>query len=308
MLSRAARLISGWPFPAFLVSVLGLATVLLVLVLLVPADGTVLEQFAEEFKVWCFGYDPETGELSWGQVFSFTSAPVMLIGITLLIWWAPLRDVVREAPRRLWAAFAPALVVVAVLSAVMGLLGPSADASDDLPFPAERLRIAHEPPAFSLVNQHGEQISLESLRGRVVVVTGVYSSCGTACPMILAQARRVVESLSEAERADVSVIGITLDPEHDTPGAMANMALAQRIRPPAFHLVSGEPSEVGAVLDRFDLVRRRDPATGVIDHANLFIVVDRRGRIAYRFSLGEQQERWLGEALRLLVRERPAAG
>jgi hypothetical protein len=34
-----------------------------------------------------------------------------------------------------------------------------------------------------------------------------------------------------------------------------------------------------------------------IDHANLFILVDREDRIVYRFTLDERQQSWLGSAL-----------
>ncbi len=43
----------------------------------------------------------------------------------------------------------------------------------------------------------------------------------------------------------------------------------------------------------------------MIDHANLFLLVDRAGRIAYRLTLGERQQRWLTSALEFLLREEP---
>ncbi|MNC96767.1 hypothetical protein D3C83_142260 [compost metagenome] len=62
-----------------------------------------------------------------------------------------------------------------------------------------------------------------------------------------------------------------------------------------------------STLDALGVARTRDPETGVIDHANLFVLVDRDGRVAYRFTLGERQERWLVQALRLLLAERRTA-
>jgi len=35
------------------------------------------------------------------------------------------------------------------------------------------------------------------------------------------------------------------------------------------------------------------------------MVFDRDGRIAFRFTIGEQQEAWLGSAVRMLVAEGP---
>jgi hypothetical protein len=38
------------------------------------------------------------------------------------------------------------------------------------------------------------------------------------------------------------------------------------------------------------------------------MLLDRAGRVAYRFSIGERQERWLASALALLLREPDDAG
>jgi cytochrome oxidase Cu insertion factor (SCO1/SenC/PrrC family) len=75
-----------------------------------------------------------------------------------------------------------------------------------------------------------------------------------------------------------------------------------------YHLVTGDPADVERLLDRMQIARQRDPETGVINHANLFLLVDRDGRIAYRFGLGERQQRWLTSALEILLREETASG
>ena len=75
------------------------------------------------------------------------------------------------------------------------------------------------------------------------------------------------------------------------------------MNPPQYLLAGGDGKEVNRILDDLSIARKRDPATGVVDHVNLFAVIDKQGRIAYRFTLGETQEPWLVEALKLLGRE-----
>jgi len=65
---------------------------------------------------------------------------------------------------------------------------------------------------------------------------------------------------------------------------------------------------VEGVLDAMQIARQRDPETGVISHANLFLLVDREGRLAYRLGLGERQQRWLTSALRVLLNEPGSSG
>ena len=62
------------------------------------------------------------------------------------------------------------------------------------------------------------------------------------------------------------------------------------------------------MLDRMQIARERDPDSGVISHANLFLLIDRDGRLAYRLGLGERQQRWLVSALRVLLGEQAASG
>ncbi len=119
------------------------------------------------------------------------------------------------------------------------------------------------------------------------------------------QAKAAVATLNPEEQADVTVVGITLDPTNDTPARLRQMAEGQGVSAPRFRLGTGAPDMVEKVLDDLDVSRKRDPITGVIDHANLFFVVDRRGRIAYRLTIGDRQQQWLVAALRNLLSEVP---
>ncbi len=99
-----------------------------------------------------------------------------------------------------------------------------------------------------------------------------------------------------------------MDPETDSPEVLAQLAKNHGMDAPLFRLVTGEPAEVERVLDRMEIARQRDPETGVISHANLYLLIDRQGRVAYRLGLGERQQRWLVSALRVLLREEAASG
>ncbi len=117
------------------------------------------------------------------------------------------------------------------------------------------------------------------------------------------QAKAAVAALTDEERKDLSVVGITLDPMNDDVARLALMAEGQDIAAPLYRLCTGEPVAVEKLRDGLDVTRRRDPVSGVIDHANYFLVVDRAGRIAYRLTIGDRQQRWLTAALRTLILE-----
>lgn len=299
---RVEDFLSGWRFPSLVLFLLAYSAAALVALLLVPASDSALGRFAEEFRIWCFGYDPATKRFEWSYLVTMGVQWVMLGAGVIGVWRRPLRAALRR-PARLVPPALTALAVVGAGAAGFGLLRPAAAATGELPFPAERLRTSFAAPSLSLVDQDGQPVSLEALRGRVIMVTGVYSTCGYTCPMIMAQAKAAVSALSPAEREQVTVVAVTLDPQHDTPEQLRKMAEAQHVTAPLYRLSTGEPAAVERALDDLQIARERDPKTGVIDHANLFLLVDKRGKIAYRLTLGGRQERWLTQALRVLVAE-----
>lgn len=300
---------AGWRFPVLLLFCMLFSAAALGIVLVFPSGEGPFATFAQEFRRWCFGQDGSTGELQWGYVVAYILQPLLLAAVALAVWQGPLREALRR-PRVFLPWVAAAFVLVATAAVGLGLMArsgrPAASSEDELEFPAEDLRIAHVPPEFSLIDHRGEPISLAALKGRVVMVTAVYATCGLACPMILQQSRRVVAGLSPEEQAGLTVVAITLDPERDTTETLAEMARLQKVDASLYRLVTGEPAAVNGVLDRFGFARERNPETGEIDHANLFFLIDRAGRVAYRFSMGELQERWMQEALKLLLKETPA--
>lgn len=295
------RLMTGSTFPVFSLTFLFFYVLLLLFLLVVPGSETGLGAFANDFRVWCFSQDPSTGRVDWGYVVAMIISPVMIGATLLLIWWVPLRQALEE-PRALVLPATLAALVVAV--AAVGLLpGRSEVDPGELPFPAEALRTAHRGPSFSLTNQVGESLDLESLRGKVVLLTAVYASCPTACPVILSQARRAVSEIGSDAGSDLRVVAVTMDPENDSQDALAALATTHQLEAPQFNLMTGEVSEVERALDAMGITRRQDPETGIIDHPNLYLLLDRQGRVAYRLGLGERQERWLVSALRVLLRE-----
>ncbi|HYL59671.1 MAG TPA: SCO family protein [Candidatus Acidoferrales bacterium] len=72
-------------------------------------------------------------------------------------------------------------------------------------------------PDVGLVDQRGVVFSLASLKGKLVLIDFIYTSCASTCPLLTAKMVQVAHELGPALGADVRIVSITLDPEHDTP-------------------------------------------------------------------------------------------
>ena len=70
--------------------------------------------------------------------------------------------------------------MASIAVSLVGFGSSRADATPTgLPFPADRLRTTLPVPEFNLVNQDGNAVRLADFKGRVVLLTAVYSTCTT---------------------------------------------------------------------------------------------------------------------------------
>lgn len=73
---------------------------------------------------------------------------------------------------------------------------------------------------FTLPDQRRKPVRLADLRGRVVVLTFLYTTCPDVCPLVTAKLREVGDLLGKRGR-DVAFVAVTVDPERDTTEAVS---------------------------------------------------------------------------------------
>jgi protein SCO1/2 len=303
--SAAGGFLTGHGLPAFLTAAAAVYEAFLLLVIFAPPGWGAWSVFSEEFKIWCFSYDPRTGGMEWMSVVIMLAEPLFIVGLLLLVWSFGHTALDKAGGWR--RHHRAALVGLCVgLSAAGGLYAygrPSPEAEALLPFPGERIRTQLAPPDFSLVDHRGNPASLAGLRGRVTLITGVYALCSMTCPDILVQVKELSDTLPPEVRERFGVVAMSLNPEYDTAELMGAVAEAYGFTYPHFRYLNGQPSVMNPLLRDFQFAARRNPETGQIDHANLFILVDAEGRIAYRFNLDRRHRGWLREAVLALTSE-----
>ncbi len=156
-----------------------------------------------------------------------------------------------------------------------GSSGPRADLAPDDPSDFGPL------PAFHLLSERGEEVSLETLRGRPLVVAALFTTCSGPCPVIARSLRRLQDELRDT---DVLLVAVSVDPERDTPQVLARYALACGADSERWIFLTGEESEVHRLVrEGFWLaVQRADPADAVVGdpvtHDTRLLAVDRDGK------------------------------
>jgi protein SCO1 len=76
-------------------------------------------------------------------------------------------------------------------------------------------------PAFTLQDAQGRTVSLEDLRGKVVVLHFIYTSCPDVCPLHAERIAEIQKMVNQTPMRElVQFVTITTDPERDTPDVM----------------------------------------------------------------------------------------
>ena len=81
-------------------------------------------------------------------------------------------------------------------------------------------------PNIPLVTHEGKPVRFfdDLIKGKVVAINFIYTSCPDVCPLETAMLREVQEILGDRVGRDVFMYSITIDPEHDTPEVLKRYA------------------------------------------------------------------------------------
>lgn len=86
--------------------------------------------------------------------------------------------------------------------------------------------IGEDVPDVTLTNQDGEAVQFGDYRGRLLVLTFIYTNCPLPnfCPLMSEHFARMQPELKAAHGTDVQLLSISFDPENDTPQVLSNYA------------------------------------------------------------------------------------
>lgn len=132
--------------------------------------------------------------------------------------------------------------------------------------------------AATLTDQNGVQQTFAESAGHVRLVSMFYASCGYVCPLLIEQLRRIESQLSDSERARLRVLLISLDPERDTPQALAELAARRKLDLARWTLVqpaADDLRKLSAVLG----VQYRQRDDGEFNHSSVITLLDAEGRV-----------------------------
>lgn len=147
---------------------------------------------------------------------------------------------------------------------------------------------------FTLVNQDGETVTDADFRGEAMLIYFGFTYCPDICPFSLQTMDAALDQLDPADRARFQPILISVDPERDTPEAMAAYVQSNSF-PEGLVGLTGSPEQVAAAAEAYRVIFRQteegqEDDTYLVDHTSFIYLMDFEGEFVTVFSHGHTPE------------------
>ncbi|HWA25528.1 MAG TPA: SCO family protein [Lacunisphaera sp.] len=126
----------------------------------------------------------------------------------------------------------------------------------------------------------GEEFHLGQLRGRPVVLTMFFASCGYACPLLAADMAAIRAQLPAEVRARAAFVLVSFDSVRDTPAALKKYR-DERGLDAQWTLLHGSDDAVRELAALLGVKFRRE-ADGNFAHSNLITLLNTEGEIIHQ--------------------------
>jgi protein SCO1/2 len=152
-------------------------------------------------------------------------------------------------------------------------------------------------PDFALPDQAGHIVRLSAQRGKIVLLTFLYTNCPDVCPLIASSLNETLRELGR-QRDSVRVLAVSTDPVHDTRPAVRRYVATHQLLP-GFRYLIGSADELKPIWQAYNiLVEQRSPER--VLHTTYVLLIDRSGKPRYYYTPHVQAADLLHDLKRLL--------
>lgn len=149
------------------------------------------------------------------------------------------------------------------------------------------LPVISKVPEFRFVDENGKTFGSHELKGKVYIANFMFTSCQTACPVLLKTIQQVQHRMRGViDRA--AIVSFTVDPQNDTSKVLFDKAREMKANPNVWRFLTASKDEVKNLLvDGFKVpMGEKEFANSVWDvaHSNKLVLVDQNANIRGYYS------------------------
>lgn len=140
----------------------------------------------------------------------------------------------------------------------------------------EQLPVIRAVPDFSLIDQNGQTVTKDDLRGKIWIADFIFTRCKGPCPLMTARMLEMQRAL--VKTPDVKLVSVTVDPAYDTPEVLKAYAEANRADPERWKFLTGDKAVIERLVTE-GFMQHLAEENGEPVHGTMFLVVDGNGMV-----------------------------
>jgi protein SCO1/2 len=205
-----------------------------------------------------------------------------------------------------------AFAVLAIAAVALGGCGGSSGAgtgSDDAvveqptdnPYRGGQVLPLQPAPEIGLKTVDGDVVKMADLRGKVVLVTFVYSHCPDVCILIVESMKAARLKLGKQHARDVALVAVSVDPEGDTPTAVKEFLVRHNVRD-SLRYVVGTRAQLEPIWKNWAVAVQEDfKHPELVEHSGVVWIVDPKGNRAVYYPVSSVKANDLVHDIKLLL-------
>ena len=104
--------------------------------------------------------------------------------------------------------------------------------------------IWHKVSNMHFINQLGQKVSLDDLKGKILVIDFFFSRCPSICPDMARSMKRLQNSFTNSNDSIVQFISVSIDPMHDSVPQLRKWANRYTSNHDSWWFVTGDKKEI----------------------------------------------------------------
>jgi protein SCO1/2 len=152
---------------------------------------------------------------------------------------------------------------------------------------------------FQLVDQSGQAVTDQSLKGKPTIIFFGFTHCPDVCPTALFEMSEILRAMGNDARR-VNAFFVSVDPERDTPPIMKDYLSSFD---PNLKGLTGSPEAVAEIVSGYRVYAKKVPLKDgdyTMDHTALIYLMDRDGKFVAPFNIKRRPEEAAADLKRYL--------
>lgn len=127
-------------------------------------------------------------------------------------------------------------------------------------------------------NQEGKELQLRDLKGKNLVVVMIFTSCQTACPILVADMQKIAAKIDPKKTDENTMVLVSIDPDNDTPEVLKKYAEERKMDAKHWTLLTSDMESIRELANVL-AVKYKKISPILFSHSNIITVFNKNGEM-----------------------------